>query len=128
MVPHTNRPDTLNALTGICLAKHIKPMAASCFDLLADPTRRQLLDALREGEQSVSTLATRLKMKQPAVSKHLRVLREAGLASARVDAQRRIYRLNPSGLKEVDDWLAPYRAFWDERLNAMEQTLDSMED
>ena len=115
-------------MTGICLYEHITAMAASCFDLLADPTRRRLLDELRQGEQSVSALAGRLKMKQPAVSKHLRVLREAGLASARVDAQRRIYRLNPRGLKEVDDWLAPYRAFWDERLNAMEQTLNSLED
>ncbi len=70
----------------------------------------------------------RLKMSQPAVSKQLRVLREAGLVTVRTEAQRRIYRLDPSGLREIDEWLAPYRAFWDERLEAMEQTLDAMED
>ena len=98
------------------------------FELLADPTRRRLLDALRAGEQSVGALVERLRMKQPAVSKHLRVLREAGLATVRVDAQRRIYRLRPEGLREVDAWLAPYRAFWEDRLDAMERTLESMED
>ena len=69
-----------------------------------------------------------LQMSQPAVSKQLRVLREAGLASVRVDAQRRMYRLNADGLREVDEWLAPFRALWEERLDAMERTLDSMED
>ena len=98
------------------------------FELLADPTRRRLLDALRKGESSVGALVTRLRMKQPAVSKQLRVLREAGLASVRVDAQRRLYRLNPEGLREVDEWLAPYRAFWEERLDAMERTLETMEE
>ncbi len=98
------------------------------FELLADPTRRRVLDELRQGEQPVGVLAERLGMNQPAISKQLRVLREAGLAAARVDAQRRVYRLNPAGLREVDNWLAPYRAFWDGRLDAMEQTLDSMED
>ena len=101
---------------------------ATSFELLADPTRRRLLDEIRNGEQSVGALVERLKMNQPAVSKQLRVLREAGLASVRVDAQRRIYRLNPEGLREVDEWLAPYRAFWEERLDAMERTLESMED
>ncbi len=98
------------------------------FELLADPTRRRLLDELRNGEKSVGALAERLEMNQPAISKQLRVLREAGLAAARVDAQRRMYRLNPEGLREVDDWLAPYRAFWERRLSAMERTLESMED
>ncbi len=101
---------------------------ATSFELLADPTRRRLLDELRAGERSVGELVERLKMSQPAVSKQLRVLREAGLASVRADAQRRIYRLDPGGLREVDEWLAPYRVFWDERLDAMEQTLESMED
>ncbi len=101
---------------------------ATSFTLLADPTRRRLLDELRRGERSVGELVDRLQMNQPAVSKQLRVLREAGLASVRVDAQRRIYRLNPDGLREVDEWLAPYRAFWEGRLDAMERTLDSMED
>ena len=101
---------------------------ATSFELLADPTRRRLLDELRKGEHSVGALVERLEMNQPAVSKQLRVLREAGLATVRVDAQRRIYRLNPEGLKEIDAWLAPFRAFWEGRLDAMERTLESMED
>ncbi len=103
-------------------------MTTTSFELLADPTRRRLLDELRASERSVGELVERLGMSQPAVSKHLRVLREAGLATVRADAQRRIYRLNPDGLREVDEWLAPFRAFWEERLDAMERTLDSMED
>ena len=98
------------------------------FELLADPTRRRVLDVLRAGECSVGELVERLKMTQPAVSKQLRVLREAGLASVRADAQRRIYRLDPGGLREVDEWLAPFRALWEERLDVMEETLDTMED
>lgn len=101
---------------------------ASTFELLADPTRRRVLDELRKGESTVGALADRLNMNQSAISKQLRVLRDAGLASVQVDAQRRIYRLNPEGLREIDDWLAPYRKKWEERLNAMERTLDSMED
>ena len=103
-------------------------MTTTAFELLADPTRRRVLDELRKGERSVGELVERLGMNQPAVSKQLRVLRESGLATVRVDAQRRIYSLNPDGLREVDDWLAPFRAFWEERLDAMERTLDSMED
>ncbi len=101
---------------------------SSTFELLADPTRRRVLDELRKGQSSVGTLAARLKMNQPAISKQLRVLREAGLASVQVDAQRRIYSLNPEGLREIDDWLVPYRAYWQDRLNAMERTLESLED
>jgi len=103
-------------------------MTTTPFELLADPTRRRVLEELRESERTVGELVDRLGMNQPAVSKQLRVLRESGLATARVDAQRRIYSLNPDGLREVDDWLAPFRAFWEERLDAMERTLDSMED
>jgi len=101
---------------------------ATTFELLADPTRRRMLDELRTGERSVGELVERLGMSQPAVSKQLRVLREAGLATVRADAQRRIYRLEPRGLKEIDEWLAPYRVFWEDRLDALERTLDSMED
>ena len=101
---------------------------ATYFELLADSTRRRLLDELRKGERSVGELVQRLGMSQPAVSKQLRVLRDSRLATVRVDAQRRIYRLNPDGLREVDDWLAPFRAFWEERLDAMERTLESMKD
>ncbi len=103
-------------------------MMTTAFELLADPTRRRVLDELRAGEQSVGELVERLEMNQPAVSKQLRVLREAGLATVRVDAQRRIYRLDAAGLREVDEWLAPYRDFWNERLDAMERTLESMEE
>jgi DNA-binding transcriptional ArsR family regulator len=101
---------------------------ATAFELLADRTRRRVLDELRTGERSVGELVERLGMSQPAVSKQLRVLREAGLASARIDRQRRIYRLEPGPLREIDDWLAPYRAYWNERLDALETTLDEMED
>ncbi len=100
----------------------------TAFELLADPTRRRVLDELRVGERSVGELVERLRMNQPAVSKQLRVLREAGLATVRVDAQRRIYRLDAAGLREVDEWLAPYRDFWNERLDALERTLESMEE
>ena len=98
------------------------------FDLVADPTRRRLLEELRDGEHSVGALVERLEMSQPAVSKQLRVLREAGLASVRRDAQRRIYRLNPEGLKELDEWLQPFRAYWERRVDAMEDALSSMEE
>ena len=100
----------------------------NAFELLVDPTRRRLLVELREGECSVGTLVERLEMSQPAVSKQLRVLREAGLASVRREAQRRIYRLNPEGLREIDEWLEPFRAFWKRRVDAMEHALSSMED
>ena len=103
-------------------------MTATSFEVLADPTRRKLLEALRTGEHTVGALVNMLKISQPAVSKQLRTLREAGMASVRVDAQRRIYRLNPDGLRELDEWLVPYRAFWQDRLEALEETLDSMED
>lgn len=75
----------------------------------------------------MGALVERLEMSQPAVSKQLRVLREAGLASVRRDAQRRIYRLNPEGLRELDEWLKPFRAFWERRVDTMEKTLSSME-
>jgi DNA-binding transcriptional ArsR family regulator len=98
------------------------------FELLADPTRRRLLEELRDGECSVGVLVERLEMSQPAVSKQLRVLREAGLASVRPDAQRRIYRLDPERLRELDVWLEPFRTYWERRVDAMEQTLSTMED
>jgi DNA-binding transcriptional ArsR family regulator len=103
-------------------------VSAGTFELLADGTRRRLLEELRRGDRTVGELVERLGLSQPAISKQLRVLREAGLASARVDGQRRIYRLCADGLREVDEWLAPYRAFWEKRLDAMERTLESMEE
>ena len=96
----------------------------STFAVLAEPNRRRILDELRQGERSVGELVERLSLSQPAVSKHLRVLREAELVASRVDKQHRRYRLRPAPLAEVDAWLAPYRRFWAERLDALEAHLD----
>ncbi|MCK1796147.1 metalloregulator ArsR/SmtB family transcription factor [Streptomyces sp. XM4193] len=95
------------------------------FDALADPTRRRLLDLLRERPRPVGELVDELEMSQPRVSKHLRVLREAGLVTVRVDAQRRWYELRPQPLAELDAWLAPYRRLWGESLDALERHLDA---
>lgn len=94
------------------------------FDVVTEPNRRRILDVLRAGERPVGELVTELGLSQPAVSKHLRVLREAGLVSVRGDAQRRFYRLEPQPLRELDEWLAPYRALWTDRLDALEAHLD----
>ena len=96
--------------------------------MLADPTRREVLDLLREGERPVGDLVDALAMSQPAVSKHLRVLRDAGLVEVRVDGPRRIYRLRPQPLQEIDEWLAPYRAAWRDRLDLLARHLDGMPD
>lgn len=98
----------------------------SIFEVLAEPRRRQILDLVRDGECSVKELVARLAMNQPAVSKHLRVLREAGLVRVRVDEQRRLYRLTPDPLRELDQWLAPYRLAWDSSLDKLERHLDQM--
>jgi DNA-binding transcriptional ArsR family regulator len=87
--------------------------AAATFDALADPARRRILDLLRAGERSVGDLVDRLALPQPAVSKHLRALRHAGLVEVRRDAQRRWYRLRPQPLAQLDAWLNPYRRLWD---------------
>ena len=100
----------------------------STFQVLAEPHRRHILDLLREGEKSVTELVLGLRLSQPGVSKHLRVLREAGLVGVRVDAQRRLYGLRPLPLFEVDRWLQPYRTLWSERLDALEQHLDRSEE
>ena len=96
----------------------------TAVEAIAQPTRRQILDLLREGERPVGELVERLEMSQPAVSKHLRVLREAGLVGVRADAQRRLYRVRPEPLAELDDWLAPYRRLWTRSLDALERHLD----
>ena len=98
------------------------------FDVLAEPHRRRILDLLLEDEQPVGELVRALAASQPAVSKHLRVLREAGLVEVRVDAQRRLYRLRPDPLREVDEWLEPYRLLWESRLDRLAEHLDAMED
>jgi DNA-binding transcriptional ArsR family regulator len=97
------------------------------FVTLADPTRRRILDHLRDGERSVSELVVALAVSQPAVSKHLRVLREAGFVSVRVSAQQRIYALDLEPLRAVDEWLAPYRRLWATHLDALERYLDDKE-
>ena len=99
----------------------------STFDVLAEPTRRRILDLLMRDEQPVGDLVATLSISQPGVSKHLRVLREAGLVEARTDAQRRIYRVRPEPLAEIDEWLAPYRRLWCSRLDALERHLDETE-
>lgn len=96
--------------------------------MLAEPTRRRILDLLVEGDCTVGALVDGLGMTQPAVSKHLRVLRDAGLVEVRAEAQRRIYRLRPEPLREVDEWLRPYRRAWSRRLDALEAHLDAMPD
>jgi DNA-binding transcriptional ArsR family regulator len=94
---------------------------------LAEPTRRRIVDALRRSEASVSDLVAVLAMSQPAVSKHLRVLREAGVVSSRPSAQQRIYRLEPGPFRELDEWLAPYRRLWARHLDQLERHLDQKE-
>jgi DNA-binding transcriptional ArsR family regulator len=100
----------------------------STFDVLAEPTRRRILDLLRDEERPVNDLVEQLQISQPGVSKHLRVLREAGLVEVRQDAQRRLYRVRPEPLAEIEAWLAPYRRLWANTLDALERHLDSRED
>jgi DNA-binding transcriptional ArsR family regulator len=100
----------------------------SVFDIIAEPNRRAILSLLVSSEQSVGEIERQLRMPQPTVSKHLRVLREAGFVEATVDAQRRLYRLKPEPLQEVDAWLAPFRRFWETHVDALERHLDRMDD
>src|SRR3974390_3147439 len=97
------------------------------FEVIAEPNRRAILTLLVSSEQSVGEIEERLGMTQPAVSKHLRVLRDAGVVEATVDAQRRVYRLKPESLKELDEWLAPFRRLWSRHLDALERHLDRMD-
>jgi DNA-binding transcriptional ArsR family regulator len=94
------------------------------FQVLAEPRRQAILDLLRDGELPVGDLVERLRMSQPAVSKHLRVLRDAGLVEVRADAQRRLYRIRPEPLAELDDWLASYRSLWSKSLDRLEDHLE----
>lgn len=96
----------------------------SSFTIIAEPNRRAILSLLAASEQSVGELERRLSMPQTSVSKHLRVLREAGLVEARIDAQRRVYRIVAQPLREVDAWLAPFRQFWNSHVDALERHLD----
>jgi DNA-binding transcriptional ArsR family regulator len=102
-------------------------VTVDAFTVLAEPTRRRILDRLRLAERSVNDLVTDLALRQPAVSKHLKILREAGFVSCRTAAQQRIYRIEPQPLAAVDEWLTPYRQLWTKHLDALEQHLDTME-
>jgi DNA-binding transcriptional ArsR family regulator len=114
------------ALTRICSAGYIKRME-SVFEILAEPNRRAILSLLVSSQQSVGEIERQLRLPQPTVSKHLRVLREAGFVESAVDAQRRLYRLRPEPLQEVAAWLAPFRRFWSAHVDALERHLDRME-
>jgi DNA-binding transcriptional ArsR family regulator len=99
----------------------------SAFAVLAEPNRRAILSMLSSSERSVGELMHELRLPQPSVSKHLKVLREGGFVESRVEAQRRVYRLNPKPLREVDEWLAPFRRFWSRHVDALERHLEQME-
>ena len=100
----------------------------SVFEIIAEPNRRAILSLLVSSQQSVGEIERHLRMPQPTVSKHLRVLREAGFVEAKVDAQRRLYRLRPEPLREVDAWLTPFRRFWSVHVDALERHLDRMDE
>jgi DNA-binding transcriptional ArsR family regulator len=100
-------------------------VSLSTFEVLAEPRRRDILELLRSGERPVGDLVERLNLSQPAVSKHLRVLKDAGLVDVRADAQRRLYRISPQPLEELDAWLEPYRQFWSTQLDRLESHLDT---
>ena len=99
----------------------------SAFAIIAEPNRRAILRLLLSSQQSVGEIERRLRMPQPAVSKHLRVLREAGFVASTVDAQRRLYRLRPKPLQEVEAWLAPFRRVWSAHVDALERHLDRID-
>src|SRR6476620_1698904 len=99
------------------------PSESAVLKVIAEPTRRRILDAVRDGERSVGELVEEVGMHQPGVSRHLKVLRDAGLVEVRRDAQRRLYRLRPEPLMELDEWLEPYRREWAARLDALEDHL-----
>jgi DNA-binding transcriptional ArsR family regulator len=114
------------ALTRICRAEYIRRVE-SVFEIIAEPNRRAILSLLLSSQRSVGEIERRLRMTQPTVSKHLRVLREAGFVESTIDAQRRLYRLKPEPLQEVDAWLAPFRRFWSAHVDALERHLDRLE-
>jgi DNA-binding transcriptional ArsR family regulator len=99
----------------------------SSFNIVAEPNRRAILTLLLSSERSVGEIERKLRLSQPSVSKHLRVLREAGLVESRIEAQQRLYRLTPEPLMELDAWLAPFRRFWSKHVDALERHLDKMD-
>lgn len=123
-----SRPDPRRPSILLSLYNVRNMYAMTIFDTLADGSRRRILELLRTEERPVGELVDALGMSQPAVSRHLRVLREAGVVEARAEAQRRVYRLRPDALRELDSWLEPYRLLWSGRLDELENHLDEMED
>jgi len=115
----------VHTLTSIYAKEYIKRVE-SLFEIIAEPNRRAILVLLLSSEQSVGEIERQLRLPQPAVSKHLRVLRDAGFVESTVDAQRRLYRLKPEPLRELDAWLAPFRRFWSVHVDALERHLDRM--
>ncbi len=99
----------------------------SVFEIIAEPNRRAILSLLVSSEQSVGEIERQLRMSQPTVSKHLRVLRDAGFVESTVDAQRRLYRLKPEPFRQLDDWLGQFRRFWSTHVDALERYLDRMD-
>jgi DNA-binding transcriptional ArsR family regulator len=99
----------------------------SVFEIIAEPNRRAILSLLVSSQQSVGEIERQLRMPQPTVSKHLRVLREAGFVESTIDAQRRLYRLKPEPFQQVDAWLDQFRRFWSDHVDALERLLDRME-
>ena len=98
----------------------------SSFTIVAEPNRRAILSMLLSSERSVGEIERKLRLSQPSVSKHLRVLRDAGFVESRIEAQRRVYRIRPEPLKELDAWLAPFRRFWTTHVDRLERHLDRM--
>ena len=119
--------DSEYTLTSIYSAEYIRRVE-SVFEIIAEPNRRAILSLLVASQQSVGEIERQLHMSQPTVSKHLRVLREAGFVESTVDAQRRLYRLKPEPLQEIDDWLAQFRRFWSAHVDALERHLDRMDE
>lgn len=113
-------------LTRICALQYIN-FVVSVFEIIAEPNRRAILGLLVAQQQSVGDIERQLRMPQPTVSKHLRVLREAGFVDVKVDAQRRLYRLKPEPLQEVDAWLRQFRQLWSTHIDALERHLDRMD-
>jgi DNA-binding transcriptional ArsR family regulator len=114
------------SLTRICHIEYIKGVE-SVFEIIAEPNRRAILSLLVSSQQSVGDIERQLRMTQPTVSKHLRVLRDAGFVESTVDAQRRLYRLKPEPFQQVDAWLAQFRRFWSVHIDALERHLDRMD-
>jgi len=103
------------------------PVMESSFAIVAEPNRRAILSLLLSSERSVGSIERELRLTQPSVSKHLRVLREAGFVESRIEAQRRVYRLGPEAPLELHTWLVPYRRYWSKHVDALEQHLDKMQ-